>query len=280
MSTGSFSEANPANILAIVPHQDDFEFNAGGTFALLRERYGPAVRLKVVITSRGASGHQEMEPDALFTRRMEEAKESAALIGAEAECLTQLDGTHVAAQVLVTRNLLGGIWNSIRAFQAHYVFCPPMVSNPLAAVHVDHEETARAVRLVGYQLGVPRAYPALTPAAASIHFRAPLIILCDDVYNSESTQDIAQDISGAYATKVAMAKCHRSQIYEWLPFVRRKAAPTEAEFETEFRLRHSHINARFGLDDSVPREYFRISRWGRRSTPEDISWLFGEGHGQ
>lgn len=276
MNQPVFSAENPAKLLAIVPHQDDFEFNAGGTFARLRQRYGDAVRMKVIITSRGASGHHEMDPDALFMRRMEEARESAALIGAEAECLTQLDGTHVAAQVLVTRNLLGGIWNAIRDFQADYLFCPPMVTDPLAAVHVDHEETARAVRLVGYQLGVPRAYPALTATAANIHYRAPVIVLCDDVYNYETEYHVACDISKTYGTKVAMAKCHRSQIYEWLPFNRRQAPPSEEEFEKSFRLRHTHINERFGLEDSVPREYFRFSRWGRRPLEEDRAWLFGE----
>lgn len=274
MSSLNFTAENPANLLAIVPHQDDFEFNMGGTFAKLRQCYGDAVRMKVIITSRGASGHHEMEPDGLFMRRMQEARDSAALIRAEAECLMQLDGTHVAAQVLVTRNLLGGIWNAIRDFQAHYLFCPPVVSNPLAAVHVDHEETARAVRLVSYQLGVPRAYPTLTSKAADLHFRAPIIVLCDDVYNSETEYHVANDISATYSTKVAMSKCHRSQIYEWLPFNRRQTAPSEEEFEVSFRLRHTHINERFGLDDAVPREYFRLSRWGRRPTDEDRHWLF------
>lgn len=276
MSTSNFTAQNPANLLAIVPHQDDFEFNMGGTFAKLRQRYGDAVRMKVIITSRGASGHHEMEPDDLFMRRMVEARESTALIKAEAECLTQLDGTHVAAQVLVTRNLLGGIWNAIRDFQTHYLFCPPIVSNPLAAVHVDHEETARAVRLVGYQLGVPRAYPALTSRAGEIHFRAPVIVLCDDVYSSETDYHIAHDIGETYRTKVAMANCHRSQIYEWLPFNRRQPAPSEEDFEIGFRLRHTYINERFGMDDSVPREYFRLSHWGRRPTDQDRNWLFSE----
>lgn len=268
-----FTEENPARVLAIVPHQDDFEFNVGGTFAQLRRHYGEAVRLKVIITSRGASGHHEMAPDDLFMRRMQEARESAALIGAEVECLTQLDGTHVDAQVLVSRNLLGGLWNAIRAFGADYLFCPPVVSDPLAAVHVDHEETARAVRLVGYQLGVPRAYPTVG-AAPQIGYRAPLIVLCDDVYSSEAAFHIANDIGETYATKVAMAKCHRSQIYEWLPFVRGQAAPDEAQFEADFRLRHTRINQRFGLDDETPREYFRFSNWGRRATEEDRRALF------
>ncbi len=262
--------------MAIVPHQDDFEFNMGGTFACLRDRYGLAVDLKVVITSKGASGHHEMDPDNLFSRRMQEARESASLIGATAECLTQLDGTHVDAQVLVTRNLLGGIWNSIRSFGAHYVFCPPVVSDPLAAIHIDHEETARAVRMVGYQLSVPKAYPATMPTAGDKHYRPPVIILCDDTYSSEQQYDVAHPISNTYDLKVAMAKCHRSQVFEWLPFNRGMPSPDDAQFEKDFLKRHCHLNRRFGLEDEIPREYFRLSNWGRRPVDADVAWLFGD----
>ncbi len=273
MPTHPFSKDNPAHILAIVPHQDDFEFNSGGTFAQFRERFGDAVRLKVIISSTGASGHHEMDADATFHRRMKEAAESAAKINAEVECLTQLDGTHVSGQVLVSRNLLGGIWNAIRAFQTHFLFCPPTVSNPLAAVHVDHEETARAIRLVGYQLGVPRAYPTMG-GPTRVHYFAPLIILMDDVYSSETHFDIANPIDVTFPEKIEMAQCHVSQVFEWLPFANRQTPPTKQEFAERFRQRHTAINTRYGQDDSVPREYFRISRWGRRVTEEDISWLF------
>jgi len=274
MSAELFTAEAPANLLAIVPHQDDFEFNAGGTFAQLRARYGDAVRMKVLITSTGASGHHEMNADETFRRRMEEAAASGARIGAAVECLTQLDGTHVTGQVLVSRKLLGGIWNAIRDFGADFVFCPPTVSDPLAAVHVDHEETARAVRLVGYQLGVPRAYPALTAAAAGKEYRSPLIILMDDVYNGESHCDIANPIDDTFDLKLEMAECHISQVFEWLPFVNRQPPPSKQEFAERFRQRHSAINTRYGKDNSMPREYFRISRWGRRVTDADLKFLF------
>ncbi len=274
MATPVFSSERPAKVLAIMPHQDDFEFNVAGTFAQLRMRYGDAVELKVIVTSKGATGHHEMEPDALFPRRMEEAARSAALIGASVECLLQLDGTHVDAQVLVTRNLLGGLWNAIRGFGAHYVFAPPLVSDPMAAVHVDHEETARAVRLVGFQLGVAKAYPRLSTTAEDLGYRPPLIVLCDDGYNAEAVYDVANSIGDTYPTKMEMAKCHVSQVFEWLPFSRGESPPSIGEFELGFRARHTRANERFGLDDEAPREFFRISNWGRRPAAGDIEWLF------
>jgi len=269
-----FTKENPARILAVVAHQDDFEFNAGGTFIQLRERYGDAVMLKIIITSTGASGHHEMDADATFRRRMQEASDSASMIEAEVECLTQLDGTHVAGQVLVNRNLLGGLWNAIRSFRTDYLFCPPAVSDPLAAVHVDHEETARAIRLLGYQLNVPRAYPTIGKPAVGIEYRSPLILLMDDPYNSERHYGVANPIPDVFSTKVSMSQCHRSQVFEWLPFARGQNPPTAEKFAEEFRLRHSGINQRYGFDDKVPREFFRISRWGRRANPEDLTSLF------
>lgn len=276
MSSSLFTPERPARVLAIMPHPDDFEFNVGGTFAQLREHYGNAVEMKIINTSTGASGHHLLSPDETFQRRLAEAKASAALIGAEAECLTQLDGTHVQGQVLVTRNLLGGLWNAIRSFAADYIFCPPVAADPLSGIHGDHEETARAIRMVAYQLGVPFAYPTLGCAPAA-GYRSPLIVLTDDVYSSEENFHVAAEIGEVFAKKTSMAECHASQVYEWLPFNQGKEPPSPAQFARNFRERHSRINARFGRDDHQQREYFRISNWGRRLQPADLELLFPRG---
>jgi hypothetical protein len=47
----------------------------------------------------------------------------------------------------------------------------------LAAVHVDHEETARAIPLLGCHLNVPRAYPTIGKPAVGIEYRSPFLIL-------------------------------------------------------------------------------------------------------
>jgi LmbE family N-acetylglucosaminyl deacetylase len=273
MIAADFSVEKPARVLCIVAHQDDFEFNAGGTFSRLAELYGDAVRIKVINVSTGASGHHKLDPDETFHRRMQEARASAGMIGASAECLSQLDGTHVAGQVLVSRNLLGGLWNAIRSFRADFLFCPPVASDPLAGVHIDHEETARAVRLVAYQLGVERAYPVVADCAGGC-YRSPLIILLDDVYQGNNRWSVANDISNMFEKKVRMSACHATQVFEWLPVHQGRPAPSREEFATSFRVRHSRINARYDFDDASPREYFQISRWGRGVLPGELEWLF------
>jgi len=118
-------------------HQDDFEFTAGGTFALLRNYYKDQLEIKIVATTRGAFGHHEMSPEETFARRGVEAAKSAAVINAKYECLTQLDGAHVPGALFINENMLGGLWNTIRAFEPHFIFCPPIITDPLAGVHID-----------------------------------------------------------------------------------------------------------------------------------------------
>ena len=265
----------PWRVMAIVPHQDDFEFQAGGTFAGLRRHYGDQVVLKVVTTSSGASGHHEMDAEETKERRANESRAGAALIGAEYECLQQLDGTVVDGQVLLNRNLLGGLWNCIREFRADVIFCPPPASNPLSGVHIDHENTAHAVRWVAYQLGVPRAYPTMK-GEVDKEYRTPLVILTDDSYSAETQCDIRNAISKDFDTKLQMAQCHESQIYEWLPWVSRQEPPTPEQFAERFRERFRRVNQRFGFPEEPVCEYFRVSRWGRAPMEGELEFLFPE----
>jgi len=259
--------------MSIMAHQDDFEFNAGGTFALLRKTLGDGVELKVLATTRGATGHHIMTPDETFERRGKEAAKSAALIGASYECLTLLDGSHLPGQVCLDRDFLGGVWNAIRAFEPDVVFCPPVVNDPLAGVHVDHINTAHAVRLVAYQVVVPNAYPTMN-GPKKLYVPSPLIINVDDVYTGESGCDIRQDIRSVYSVKERMALCHESQIFEWLPFAGNEKPPTREQWRKRFRRRHDIINERYGKKDGIASEYFRVTRWGRPPKDGELEKLF------
>lgn len=266
-------ERKPLRVLSVMAHQDDFEFNLGGTFALLRETLGENVQLRVLTTSNGASGHHLMTAEETFARRSREASESAALVGADYRCLRTLDGEVVGdGQVLISRELLGGLWNEIRRFRADVVFCPPIVTDPLAGVHIDHEQTAIAVRYVAYQLSVPRAYPSW--GEIDMEYRTPLIINVDDAYNRSSQADVRQDISSVYDLKVQMSLCHRSQVLEWLPFVNGEGEITEDDWKRRFAARHADVNRRYNAADETPSEYFRITRWGRAPREGELEKLF------
>jgi LmbE family N-acetylglucosaminyl deacetylase len=260
-------------IMSIMAHQDDFEFNAGGLFALLRKRYGNKLKLKILTTTRGASGHHEMSLDDTFSRRDAEARKSAAIIEAEYECLKCLDGSHVHAQFLIDRNTLGGLWNSIRAFEPDFIFCPPIINDPLAGIHIDHYNTACAVRMAISQLVVPNAYPTVFGKRKE-RVKTPVIVNVDDPYAGGSDYDIAVDIRETYEKKVQMSLCHESQIFEWLPWTGGEAPLSEDEFIEKFRLRHRNLNERYGFDDLSPREYFKITHWGASAAEEELKKIF------
>lgn len=264
-------------VMSVMAHQDDFEFEAAGFFLLLRQHYGDAVELKILTTSTGVSGHHEMSCDETVRRREAEAQASAALVGAAYENLRQLDGTHIPAQVFCDRNMLGGLWNAIRAFAPDYVIAPPVVTNPLAGIHIDHQHTAEAVRLVAYQLGVPNAYPTMN-APRQQRFPVPVILNCPDAYSKEALWHFSANADAVREAKTAMLLCHHSQIEEWLPFVDSLNDPagalyrrgpngenlawSKAKWLKNLQERVRKVNVRFGFSDTAFREYFAVTGWG------------------
>lgn len=262
--------------MSIMAHQDDFEFNAGGVFAQLRKRYGNDVKLKILATTRGASGHHVSGLEETFRRRHAEATKSAELVGAEYECLSCLDGSHPHGNVFIDRNTLGGLWNAVRKFQPHFIFCPPVITDPLAGIHIDHYNTACAVRMIAYQLTVPHAYPMIDAEANPNRGVYPLILNVDDAYARESGYHVAVDVDDVYEIKERMAMCHESQVFEWLPWNGERPAPSTEEFRALLRARFGETSARYDRDDDAPREYFRLTRWGKNPTREDLERLFSK----
>ena len=263
----------PWRIMSIMAHQDDLEFNAAGSFIRMRQSLGDDVQFKIITTNRGLSGHHEMNDQQTFDRRQQEAKAAAAMINAEYECLRQLDGSLVPGQVMINSNLLGGLWNTIRAYEPHVIFCPPVTRDPLAGIHIDHENTAAAIRMLAYQIAVPHAFPTMD-CPVKQRVVTPLIINVDDMYASEGHFDVRQEITQAWETKVAMAMCHESQIFEWLPFVKNEPVPTKEQWAKAFHERHININRRYGQADDTLSEYFRITRWGRAPLSGEMEKLF------
>lgn len=261
-------------VMAIMAHPDDAELNLGGTLARLKQAHGHLAEIIILTTTRGASGHHELSPTDTFKRRQKEAQSAARIIDAEYECLKQLDGNHLEGQVSLTHNFLGGLWNAIRSFQPTAIFTHPITTDLLAGVHIDHERTAHAVRYVAYQLQIPHAYPAAPQAMSTNRMPTPLILNIDDIYASEGAFDIRQDIRASYEPKLAMTLCHRSQIFEWHPWLRDQSSTTSSEWESELWQRHMQANRRYEQNDEIPSEYFRITRWGRSPASNELEFLF------
>ncbi|HNS31891.1 MAG TPA: hypothetical protein PKN36_02820, partial [bacterium] len=212
--------------------------------------------------------------DETFNVRTKEFANSAAIIGAQAECLTQLDGSHVQAQVFIDRNFLGGLWNTIRAFEPDYLFSQPITNDPIDGIHIDHFNTATGVRMVAYQLCVPNAYPTVGGPVKK-RIKMPLILNVDDVYYARaSSYHVANDITDSFETKMKMAFCHYSQLMEWLPFSRGENPPTEEQCRKDFIKMFHDINLSYGKNPETFREYFSFTYWGRKPLKEDIEKIF------
>ena len=253
-------------VMSVMAHQDDFEFEAAGLFLKLRQHYGDRVRLKILTTTRGGSGHHLHDIETTAAIRDQEARNSAALVGAEYENLLLLDGKPLPGQVFCDRNFLGGLWNAIRSFAPHYLICPPVAVDPFAGVHIDHQRTAEAVRLVAYQLGVPHAYPTMN-GEVLLRYRPPVILNCFDNYTFESRWHFRVDVDDVREQKIRMLRSHKSQLEEWLPFVNNLDKDQTPPWSEEKWLAGTHersmkINKLCKVPTEHWNEYFTVTSWG------------------
>lgn len=262
--------SEPKRILVIMPHPDDMEFLLGGTLALLHQKHGAAVKIRVVTTDTGGSGHHRMSPSETARVRRTEATRAAAIIGAEFDLLRRFDGGCFESPILADRETIGAVWDEVRRFQPDVIFSPPPVVDPLAGIHVDHEGTAQAVRFAAFLLAVPHAF-AEGSTFGVMGYRTPLILLTHDFYSKAGGYHIANDIRSALETKIKMLACHHSQVVEWLPYVSQK--PSRG-IRQDLIDRHEAMNLAHGLPEGSLAEVFQISSWGRKPLPEELEWLF------
>jgi LmbE family N-acetylglucosaminyl deacetylase len=264
--------------LYIHAHFDDFEFTAGGTFALWRRRLGAAFQGRVLVCTDGAAGHHFRTRDETARVRLAEQEASSRIGGHEFELLRLPDGRVPREACLrVTPEFLAALWRSIRAFEPDYVFCPPLPADPLAGVHLDHLSVAQAVREVAYMINVPHAFTPEYPAdeTVSVPCRTPVIVAVYDGYMfGANAYDVAVDVEPAFEEIVAMTWCHQSQITEWLPWVgrHRMAAPRDvAAWRATLRERFDRKNRELGIRPGHAMEVFTVTAWGEIPTLDQIT---------
>jgi len=258
-------------------HFDDYEFVAAGTFELFRRKYGAYLRAKVIVCTDGKAGHQFRTREETGRIRLEEQKASARIGGYAFDVLRYPDGTVPREACLnVSAPLLAGLWKAIREFEPDYLFCPPVGSDPLAGVHVDHIAVAEAVRKVAYMINVPHAFTPEYPAdeTKSEPCKVPVILNVHDGYmHGSNAYDFAIDIGGVFDRVAEMAWCHQSQIREWLPWVgRHKMNVPEnlEEWKGALRERFMGRNRELGIGHPAPTEVFTVTAWGVVPTPERL----------
>lgn len=263
--------------LFIHAHFDDYEFTAAGTFELWRRRLGAQFAGKIIVCTDGQAGHHALTREETGRRRLEEQRASAQLGGYQFELLTLPDGRHGREACLqLDTALLAALWKSIRDFEPDYLFCPPVVTDPLAGMHVDHEVVAQAVRRVAYMINVPHAFTPEYPAdeRPSRPCKVPVILNTYDTYMTGANAfDLVVDVEEAFEAIQAMTWCHQSQICEWLPWVGRHAlAPpaSYAEWGRILRRRFQRKSLELGLSTRHAVEVFTVTAWGQVPQAKDL----------
>ncbi len=261
-------------------HFDDFEFTCGGLFALARLRAGAAVTGEVLICTDGQAGHHLLSRAETGRVRLAEQLASARLGGYRCEQLRLPDGTVPRdAGLVIGVPLLAALWQAIRRCRPDYLIAPPVISDPLAGIHIDHLAVAEAVRKVAYLINVPHAfspeYPAPDPVAAATPCPVPVVLNAYDHYFKQAnTFDLAIDIEEVFDLVCEMGWCHQSQIREWLPWVgapfARPAPATLAAWKDLVRAECLARNDAFGIASRRAYEFFSVTAWGRVPTLDQL----------
>ncbi len=254
-------------------HYDDYEFTAAGTFELWRRHLGSEFKAQVVVCTDGKAGHHFRTREETGLVRLEEQRESARLGRYEFKPLLLPDGTQPREACLpVSIPLLAALWKTIREFEPDYLFCPPLVTDPLAGLHNDHQTIAEAVRRVAYMINVPHAFTPEFPADETVSkpCKVPVIIPVYDGYQfGANSFDLAVNTDAAFPVVSEMTWAHQSQVREWLPWVGRHQMEPPADLEAwrkTLRARFSRRNRELGLQTEDYMEVFTVSAWGEVPT--------------
>jgi LmbE family N-acetylglucosaminyl deacetylase len=193
-------------ILAIHAHPDDIEFQCAGTLALLA---AAGHEIVVVTMTPGDCGSQELGPEEIAAVRREEARRSAALIGAAYECLEFRD-----LSIVIDNDAKRRVTEAVRRHRPQLVITAPPVD-----YMDDHEATSRLVRDACFNASCPnystRAWDPAPPAAKVPHLYYVDPLEGVDHFGRPVKPQFYVEISDVFQTKQQMLACHASQ-REWL----------------------------------------------------------------
>ncbi len=274
-------------VLYIHAHFDDFEFTAAGTFELWRRRLGADFTGRVLVCTDGAAGHHFRTREETARMRLAEQAASARLGQFEFELLRLPNGRPPREAALEVRpDFLAALWTAIRDFEPDYLLCPPLPTDPLAGVHIDHLVIAEAIRRVAYMINVPHAFTPEYPAdeTRSHLCKVPVIVNVYDGYMfGSNAYDLAIDVEETVPLIEEMTWCHASQVREWLPWVgRHDMAPPASldEWRVTLRKRFSRKNRELGIASPHAFEVFTVTAWGDVPTAAQLQRDFPGVHAE
>jgi N-acetylglucosamine malate deacetylase 1 len=263
-------------ILMIGAHPDDCEIQTGGIAA----KYSILGHLvKFLSVTNGDTGHHILGGAELAHIRKEEMKQACELIGAESQMLdihnNQLEANIPTREVII---------NIVREFRPDLVF-----THRLNDYHPDHRRTAMLVQDSAYALRIPNVCP-LTPYLDY----SPIILYMNDDFIKPTVHspDIVIAIDDVMDIKARMVHCHKSQMYEWIPWMDGKLNEVPQGEDDRLAWLKEHFMKRdekaadkvrnqliekYGKESGNSIRYaevFEISEYGGRLTEDEIPFYF------
>ena len=272
--TVAYSQETPKlRIIMIGAHPDDCDQDGGGT-AILFAKMGHAV--KFVSVTNGDAGHQTEGGGALAKRRKAEAEEAGKRFGVAYDVLDNHDG-----ELVPSLDVRLQIIRKIREWNADVVIAPRPND-----YHPDHRYTGVLVQDAAYMVGVPNVAPHIPPLKKN-----PVFLYFQDGFQRPNPfrPDIAVDITSAFDQKINALDAHKSQFYEWLPWIggyskdvpqsdadRKKWLAQNRTIKINADMRKS-LEKWYGkeyADKVVHAECFEICEYGTQPSDDDIRKLF------
>lgn len=271
---GQNKDASPLRIIAIGAHPDDTDQQMGGTAALFAKM---GHHVKFVSVTNGDAGHYRKGGGQLAKIRREEAAEAGRRLGIdEYKVLDNHDG-----ELLPSLNVRQQIIREIRSWNADIV-----ISHRPIDYHPDHRNTGIIVQDAAYLVIVPNIVPDTPPLEKNPLF----LYLEDDFKKSYPFQpDIAIDITDVFEKKLSAHDAHKSQMYEWLPWVNNELnnVPEELEEKQKWLKKNWSLPITSNVRKALKKWYgpekahkikhaeaFEICEYGRQPSKEEILQLF------
>lgn len=183
-------------LVVFAPHPDDAEIFCGGT---ILKYLAMDFRVVIVCVTSGNRGHLRIPPAELAEIRHKEARKSAEVAGAELLWLGWED-TQVEVN-LVNRDRIIEVTRKTRP---DLILCPDPKD-----YHWDHQGVGELIVGSSYLAGVPHL------ETKSLDCPPPRVCFYETHGGHGFSPEIWVDISPFFTKKLAMLKCHKSQI-KWL----------------------------------------------------------------
>ncbi len=263
-------------VLCIGAHPDDCEIEFGGTAVKLAAR-GDAV--KFVSMTNGEAGHHLYPGPELAKIRRAEADEAARRLGiAMTEVLENRD-----AQLMPSIAVRNQVVREIRKWDADVV-----ITHRPWDYHPDHRYTGQLVQDSAYLVMVPYVCPD-TPALDW----NPAFFYLEDSFQLPVpfAADIAVNIDDVWERKLDALDAHRSQVYEWLPWLSEKTGGQRVPDDPEARRKWldatwarepsvctlAALARRYGAGNAAMvrhAEAVQLSEYGRQPSAQELDEMF------